>query len=63
VKTPTTGEFIPLIAGRYLLRQGLFYLGLFFIGTGNPVIEPQTWLFTIKLRNKKRRQTSLERSS
>jgi hypothetical protein len=24
------------IAGSYLLRQGLFYPGLFFIGTGGP---------------------------
>ena len=26
------------IAGRYLLRQGLFYSGLFFIGTGSPAL-------------------------
>jgi hypothetical protein len=30
------------MAGRYLLRQGLFYPGLFFIGTENPAKESFT---------------------
>jgi len=30
------------IAGRYFLRQGLFYPELFFIGKGNPAKEPFT---------------------
>jgi hypothetical protein len=30
------------MAGRYLLRQGLFYPGLFFIGTDNPAKESFT---------------------
>jgi hypothetical protein len=28
------------IAGRYLLRQGLFYPDLYFIGTGSPAKGP-----------------------
>jgi hypothetical protein len=27
------------IAGSYLLRQGLFYPGWYFIGTGSPLLE------------------------
>jgi hypothetical protein len=30
------------MAGRYFLRQGLFYPGLFFIGTDNPAKESFT---------------------
>jgi len=36
VITPTTGKFILPTAGSYLLRQGLLYPGLYFIGTGSP---------------------------
>jgi len=35
-------DFKCSIAGRYLLRQGLVYPLLFFIGTGSPEKEAQT---------------------